>query len=101
MPYSVVDICRLGRIGYGDLVQLGQQQFACALRDFQLIVVAGQNTIAQFGIQLLAAVLAIAMSFGVTYALARALHAVMGLRVSDSEELVGLDISEHAERAYA
>ena len=56
---------------------------------------------AQFGIQVVAVVLAMAVSFGVTYGLAKALHAVMGLRVSESEELVGLDISEHAERAYA
>jgi Amt family ammonium transporter len=56
---------------------------------------------AQFGIQLAAALLVLAFSFGVTFALAKALHAWMGLRVSDSEEQVGLDISEHAERAYA
>ena len=29
------------------------------------------------------------------------LGAVMGLRVSDNEEEVGLDISAHGERAYA
>ena len=36
-----------------------------------------------------------------TYAIARLLRAVMGLRVADNEEEVGLDISEHGERAYA
>ena len=55
----------------------------------------------QFLAQLWAALLTIAVSFGVTFVLAKALNAIMGLRVSDSEELVGLDVSEHAERAYA
>ena len=55
----------------------------------------------QFLAQLWAALLAIAMSFGVTFVLAKGLNATMGLRVSEPEELVGLDVSEHAERAYA
>jgi Amt family ammonium transporter len=55
----------------------------------------------QFLAQLWAALLVIAVSFGVTFVLAKVLNAIMGLRVSDSEELVGLDVSEHAERAYA
>jgi Amt family ammonium transporter len=55
----------------------------------------------QFLAQLWAALLAIAVSFGVTFVLAKVLNAIMGLRVSDGEELVGLDVSEHAERAYA
>jgi Amt family ammonium transporter len=55
----------------------------------------------QFLAQLWAALLTIAVSFGVTFVLAKVLNAVMGLRVSEPEELVGLDVSEHAERAYA
>jgi Amt family ammonium transporter len=55
----------------------------------------------QFLAQLWAALLTIAVSFGVTFALAKVLDKVMGLRVSDGAELVGLDVSEHAERAYA
>jgi Amt family ammonium transporter len=55
----------------------------------------------QFLAQLWAALLAIAVSFGVTFVLAKVLNAIMGLRVSEPEELVGLDVSEHAERAYA
>ncbi|MBN1814354.1 MAG: ammonium transporter [Anaerolineae bacterium] len=56
---------------------------------------------AQFLAQLWAALLAIAVSFGVTFVLAKVLNAIMGLRVSEPEELVGLDVSEHAEKAYA
>jgi Amt family ammonium transporter len=55
----------------------------------------------QFLAQLWAALLTMVVSFGVTFVLAKVLNAIMGLRVSDSEELVGLDVSEHAERAYA
>jgi Amt family ammonium transporter len=54
----------------------------------------------QFPAQLWAALLTIVVSFGVTFVLAKALNATMGLRVSDNEEQVGLDVSEHAERAY-
>jgi Amt family ammonium transporter len=39
-------------------------------------------------------------AFVVTYAIAKLLDILVGLRVSDAEEEVGLDISEHAERAY-
>lgn len=54
----------------------------------------------QFVVQLLAALIVIAFSFGVTYALARLLKSAFGLRVSVNEEEVGLDISEHGETAY-
>lgn len=39
-------------------------------------------------------------SFLVTVALARIIDAVMGLRVRDEEESVGLDLSQHGEGAY-
>jgi Amt family ammonium transporter len=55
----------------------------------------------QFVIQAVAVVASIALAFGMTYGVAKLLGAVMGLRVSDNEEEVGLDISAHGERAYA
>jgi Amt family ammonium transporter len=55
----------------------------------------------QLVIQAIAVVASIAMAFGMTYGLAKLLGAVMGLRVSENEEEVGLDISAHGERAYA
>lgn len=54
----------------------------------------------QFVIQAVAALIAIVFSFGVTYGLATVLNKLMGLRVEDNAEEVGLDISEHGERAY-
>ena len=56
---------------------------------------------AQFVSQLGAAALAIGVALIGTYCLALVLNKVMGLRVSNHEEEVGLDISEHAEQAYA
>lgn len=55
----------------------------------------------QFVVQLLAALVVVVFSFGVTYILARVLKSALGLRVSVNEEEVGLDISEHGETAYA
>jgi len=55
----------------------------------------------QFAVQALAAVVSIAFAFGVTFVLAKLINRWMGLRVTENEEEVGLDISEHGERAYA
>ena len=55
----------------------------------------------QFIVQLIAVVIAIVFSFVVTFVLAKVLDGVMGLSVSEQEEEVGLDISEHGERAYS
>ncbi len=40
-------------------------------------------------------------AFVVTLILAKVIDATMGLRVSEEEEAVGLDVSQHAEKAYA
>ena len=55
----------------------------------------------QFGIQIIAVTVTIAFSFGVTYVLAKVLDMSIGLRVSQVEEEVGLDISSHGERSYS
>ena len=54
----------------------------------------------QLLIQLLAVAVTWAYSFAVTFGLARIIDALMGLRVRDEEEAVGLDISQHGEGAY-
>jgi len=53
------------------------------------------------GEQLLANVGVLVFAFVVTFALAKALQATMGLRVDEDSERVGLDRSEHAEGAYS
>jgi len=55
----------------------------------------------QFVIQLVAAVGAAIFAFVVTFVIAKVLDKVLGLSVSELEEEVGLDVSEHGERAYA
>jgi Amt family ammonium transporter len=40
-------------------------------------------------------------SFVVTFMILKVLDLVIGLRVSEEEELIGLDVSQHGERAYA
>jgi Amt family ammonium transporter len=55
----------------------------------------------QLLIQAVAALASIAFAFVVTFILTKLLSRFMGLRVTDNEEEVGLDISEHGERAYA
>jgi Amt family ammonium transporter len=55
----------------------------------------------QLAVQALAALVTIAFAFSVTFVLAKLLNRWMGLRVTENEEEVGLDISEHGERAYA
>ena len=43
---------------------------------------------------------ALVYAFVVTFILARVVDSVMGLRVSEEEEYVGLDIAQHGEKAY-
>jgi len=52
------------------------------------------------GKQILACAVTFAFSFGVTYVLASVLDRTIGLRVSDEDEMIGLDQSQHAETAY-
>lgn len=54
----------------------------------------------QLGIQVIAIVTTMVYAFTVSWLLAKALKATMGLRVKEEEEAVGLDISQHGETAY-
>ena len=54
----------------------------------------------QFGKQVIAVAVTIAYSFTVTFILLKVLDVTMGLRVTEEEELSGLDASQHGERAY-
>jgi len=51
----------------------------------------------QLLIQAVDVAVVVAYSFGVTYVIAKAVDAVMGLRVTEEEEYVGLDIAQHGE----
>ncbi len=54
----------------------------------------------QIFVQLIAIAAIAVYAFGISWVLATILKATMGLRVNEEEEVVGLDISQHGERAY-
>ena len=71
----------------------------------KLINPAGNNGLlfgnpSQFGVQAIGVIATMAYSIAVTFILLKVLDFVMGLRVPDEEEVVGLDITQHEESAY-
>ena len=54
----------------------------------------------QIGLQSLGIVATAALSFGGTIIIIKILDKTIGLRVVDKQEEIGLDLSEHAEKAY-
>jgi ammonium transporter, Amt family len=57
--------------------------------------------LALMGKQIVAVLATLAFSFLVTMGIAKAVQATIGLRVSDEEEVAGLDLSQHSEVGYA
>jgi Amt family ammonium transporter len=55
----------------------------------------------QFGWQLIAALVAPAYAFTMTFGLLKVLGALMPLRVSEADESTGLDVRQHGEEAYS
>jgi ammonium transporter, Amt family len=56
---------------------------------------------AQFGIQALAVLISVVFAFVGTFVILKLVDGLMGLRVSEEAERMGLDISQHEERAYS
>jgi len=54
----------------------------------------------QLGKQLLGVAVVWVFAFAATWVLGKIVDVTMGLRVNATEETVGLDISQHGERAY-
>lgn len=54
----------------------------------------------QLGKQIAGVVAVGLFAFTVTWVLGKTINSIVGLRVKEDEELVGLDISQHGERAY-
>ena len=67
--------------------------------DFDGGLIEGDG-IGLLGEQLLANVVTAVFAFVVTFATAKALDATIGLRVTQDEEIAGLDASAHSETAY-
>ncbi len=55
----------------------------------------------QFGIQILLAVVTLVFALVGTYVILKVIDLTIGLRVSSHDEEVGLDLSQHSERAYS
>jgi ammonium transporter, Amt family len=55
----------------------------------------------QLGIQLVAVVVTLLLGFIMTTIILKVLDAIMGLRVTEEDEMAGLDLSQHSETAYA
>jgi len=58
------------------------------------------GNVKQVGVQLLTVAVVWAFSFGMTWIIGKIIGLTMGLRVSETEENLGLDISQHGESAY-
>jgi Amt family ammonium transporter len=54
----------------------------------------------QLWVQIVAVLVTWVLAFVMTAVILKVLDALMGLRVSEEEELVGLDVSQHSETAY-
>jgi Amt family ammonium transporter len=52
------------------------------------------------GVQILTAIVVVVFAFGMSFLIAKIVDRFWGLSVSESEEQVGLDISQHGEEAY-
>jgi Amt family ammonium transporter len=58
------------------------------------------GNLSQLGIQALGVAVAAALGFGGTIIIMKIINKVIGLRVKEEEEEIGLDITQHAERSY-
>lgn len=56
---------------------------------------------AQLGIQALAVLISVSFAFVGTFVILKLVDGLMGLRVSEEEERMGLDLSQHEERSYS
>ena len=54
----------------------------------------------QFLVQLLAVLITLVYAFTVTFIIYKIVDLVIGVRVGEKEELMGLDLTQHHERAY-
>ncbi len=58
-----------------------------------------EGNVMQFGIQILDAVIAVVYAFGMTFIIGWIINKTMGLRVTEDEEYIGMDLALHGEQA--
>ena len=93
---DVVGVHMVGGIVGGTLLGLFADQ-ALVGDDYGLALGGGSSL---FGEQLLSMAVVLVYSFAVTYAIAKVIDGIMGLRAGDDVETTGLDSTQHAETAY-
>jgi ammonium transporter, Amt family len=70
---------------------------------FASVTLGGSETLSigrQVGVQLLACAAAAVWSGGMTWGLVKVADLVLGARVDDEQEVIGLDLTDHEERGY-
>jgi Amt family ammonium transporter len=85
-------------LGYLASAQVNPAIATTFIKNGALTSLAGGN--AQFGHQLEAVTFTIALAATATFVILKIVSAVTVLRVSEEDEFVGLDLSQHGERAY-
>ena len=117
LPYGAIVLGALGscicysaiqvknKLGYDDSLDVfgihGMGGITGALFLSFLLRDNGMSALSQFGIQLIAVLIAIAYAGGVTIILVVLLEKTIGFRASDDDEVAGLDYSQHGEQAYS
>jgi ammonium transporter, Amt family len=96
-----------GRIGYDDSLDVvgvhlvGGIVGALLTGVFASAAVNGfSGGLEQLGLQALAVAATMAFSFAMTLGILKVVDLLVGVRVSEEEELIGLDLSQHSEVAY-
>lgn len=98
---DVVGVHMVGGLLGGILIGFvaDSSQFAARTARYDGLLVGGGGRL--LGEQLLANAVVLVYAFVVTYAIAWVLNRTIGLRVTEENEAMGLDQSEHAEAAYS
>lgn len=73
---------------------------AAALLHENLLLGAEYGLFSALGVQIVGVVAAFAWTFGTAFVLFQVIDKIVGLRVSEKEEVQGLDIGEHGASAY-
>ena len=94
---DVVGVHGIGGLWGGIATGLFATAVVSGVADFEGLM---EGNASQLGDQLAAIGIVAAYSFVVTSIILKVLDVTMGLRVSDDEEVAGLDVSQHGERAY-
>jgi Amt family ammonium transporter len=94
---DVVGVHGIGGLWGGIATGLFATAAVSGVADFEGLM---EGNASQLGDQLAAIGIVAAYSFIVTSIILKVLDVTMGLRVSDDEEVAGLDVTQHGERAY-